>query len=783
MAELGLLQFRSAADLHADDVAAEEQALQSRRALQVQSSLAAHIRRCFESAKNAKREIDDRLLDCARRQKGKHEETKLQAIREAGGSEIYPKLTTTKCRAGASWIRDILIPVNGHPWGLDPTPVADIPPEFLAAFQQKLAQQMMQAQQAQQAQQGEQGEQGQVAPPQTMPDPTELEVKLRELIQAKAKEASEAHETLIADQLAEGGWETALEEFIDDFTIYPAAFVKGPLLQRVPQIAWGQNWQMIETEEIQPLFHRVSPFDMYPSPDSTNTDDGAFIIERERYTRSRLNALTGVPGYSDNAVRAVLAEHGQGGLREWLATDSQRARLEDKAGDWMINNGETIEGLHYWGGAQGLMLLQWGIDPSQVPDVLDEYQVDAILIGNHVIRCVFNRNPLGGRPYHKASFQIVPGSFWGMSIPELMSDVQDFCGSTARAQANNMAFASGPQVEVDEDRLQPGENPNEMYPLKRWRVKSGQTPGMQGGATSPVIRFYQPVSMAGELQAVYDSWEKRADDATNIPRYIYGAEKVGGAGNTASGLSMLMESANKGIKDAIRHIDRGVVRRVIEALWLFNMRYSDDNAIKGDCKVVARGANAMLQREQTLNARTQFLSFTNNPTDMQILGLEGRAAILRKVAESLDMPGLIPTKAEMKTREEQQHAQQAQQQQQQAAAMGQQVEAETEKTAAQTAELTAKAEKTRAEAQRLGMSNGAVVAQLQHAGGGANETQQPPVASPGQPDQQPGLEAPQGDAEQPFDGGAAEPGGGEQPGGFIQGPGQGEPGQGADQVV
>ncbi|MFP3670459.1 hypothetical protein SB717_35820, partial [Priestia sp. SIMBA_032] len=90
-------------------------------------------------------------------------------------------------------------------------------------------------------------------------------------------------------------------------------------------------------------------------------------------------------------------------------------------------------------------------------------------------------------------------------------------------------------------------------------------------------------------------------------------------------LSMLMESANKGIKDAIRHIDRGVVRRVIEALWLFNMRYSDDNAIKGDCKVVARGANAMLQREQTLNARTQFLSFTNNPTDMQILGLEGRA--------------------------------------------------------------------------------------------------------------------------------------------------------------
>ena len=268
MAEFGLLQVRSAADLHADDLAAEADAQQSRRAQLVESSLAAHIRRCFESAKNAKRDIDERLLDCARRQKGKHEETKLQAIRENGGSEAYPKLTTTKCRAGASWIRDILMPAVGNPWGLDPTPVADIPPEFLAAFQQRLAQQMQQAQQDGQ----EPGQEGQGF---EMPDPAQVESKLRELIQEKAKEACEAHELLIADQLAEGGWETALEEFIDDFTIYPAAFIKGPMLQRVPQISWGQGWEMIETEEIQPLFFRVSPFDMYPSPDSTNTDDGA----------------------------------------------------------------------------------------------------------------------------------------------------------------------------------------------------------------------------------------------------------------------------------------------------------------------------------------------------------------------------------------------------------------------------------------------------------------------------------------------------------------------------
>lgn len=730
MAEMGLLQFKSAAQLKAEQDAADAETAAARRRDQVESNLAAHIRKAFESAKTAKREIEGRLLDCARRQKGEYDAQKLAAIRESGGSEVYPKLTTTKCRAGAAWIRDILMPVTGRPWGLDPTPISDIPDELLSQFEQALQQRM-----AAEAQQDEQGP-GQGDP--QLFSREQMKAKLREMIQQKAKEACEAHEALIADQLAEGGWEEALEGFVDDFVTYPAAILKGPILQKVTRLGWGPDWQVEKVEEVQPMFFRVSPFDVYPSPDSADVNSGSSLIERIRFTRAELNKFRGVPGYNDQALMEVLREHGTGGLREWLATDAERARLEDRPHEWMLG-GETIEALQYWGGAQGLMLLQWGVTPDLVPDALAEYEIDAVLIGRHVIRCVINRNPLGGRPYNKASFQNVPGSFWGRSVPELMEDVQDMCCAAARAQANNMAFASGPQVEVDEDRLQPGENPNEMFPLKRWRVKSGQTPGAGGGAVAPVIRFYQPASMAGELMGVYDAWEKRADDATNIPRYIYGSEKVGGAGNTASGLSMLMESANKGIKDAIRHIDRGVVRPVVGALWLHNMQYSDDESIKGDYNVVARGANAMLQREQTLQARQQFLAGTNNPIDMQIIGMEGRAKLLRKVAESLDMPDLIPTPEELKARTEQQQKQQAEQQAAVAQAEQQQAQAETQRTLSQSTESEAKAAKTMAEAQRLGLENGAAVAQLAHAGGQTLETLGTATASPGEPGQQPGL--------------------------------------------
>lgn len=232
---------------------------------------------------------------------------------------------------------------------------------------------------------------------------------------------------------------------------------------------------------------------------------------------------------------------------------------------------------------------------------------------------------------------------------------------------------------------------------------------------------------------VYSAWEQRADDATNIPRYAYGNEKVGGAGNTASGLSMLMESANKGIKDAIRHIDRGVTSRVIAALWLFNMRYSEDMSIKGDCKVVPRGASAMLLREQTQHARQEFLQGTNNETDMGIIGIEGRARLLRSIADQLDMPGLVPEDDEIKQRQEEQGQQQAEQAEQM-------MQIEAGKAEADTAKKQADAGKSEAETQRILLEIQALMGQLQ-AMGVMNAADNQPGQGIGAPgiEQQPGL--------------------------------------------
>jgi hypothetical protein len=80
------------------------------------------------------------------------------------------------------------------------------------------------------------------------------------------------------------------------------------------------------------------------------------------------------------------------------------------------------------------------------------------------------------------------------------------------------------------------------------------------------------------------------------------------------------------------------------------MQYSDDDELKGDVQIIARGADSLIAKEQAAMARTQFLAATANPLDAQIIGVQGRAAVLREVAKGLDMDvdQVVPSVSQMK---------------------------------------------------------------------------------------------------------------------------------------
>lgn len=127
---------------------------------------------------------------------------------------------------------------------------------------------------------------------------------------------------------------------------------------------------------------------------------------------------------------------------------------------------------------------------------------------------------------------------------------------------------------------------------------------------------------------------------------------------------MLLNAANKGLKGVVSNIDTDVLSPMLNKLFDYNMLMSDDQTIKGDANIVARGAVALMQMESLQLRRNEFLQATANPIDSQIVGVEGRANILREVAKGLEMDvnQIVPPKEVLQAKQQQQDMMAAQQQ-------------------------------------------------------------------------------------------------------------------------
>jgi hypothetical protein len=624
-------------------------------------NLAAYIKQKWWYARMAKEyTVEQQMLKSVRARRGQYDPDKLAQLREQGSSTIFMMLTSNKCRAASSWLRDVVMSTpEEKPWSLRPSPIPDMQPDILADL-------MMQAQQ-----QLEQLLASGVNP--TDVEVRELLLRLKDAAYRQlgdiAEETAQRMEKKMHQQMIEGQWTTAFAQFIDDLVTFPAAILKGPVVRNRPELKWVKGpsgtYELEVKQTLALEWERVSPFNLYPAPDASTINDG-YLIERHKLSRADLHQLIGVDGYSDGAIRGVLEQYGKGGLREWIYVDLTKATAEGKSTTAAGQNpSEFIDALQFWGSVQGRLLRDWGMSEEEVPDPMAEYPIEAWLIGTWIIKAVINPDPLGRKPYYKTSYEEIPGAFWGNSVADLCRDTQDVCNAAARSLVNNMSLASGPQVVYNIDRLPEGENVTQLYPWKIWQVTADPL-----GSGSKPVEFFQPSTQANELMAVYEKFAVLADEYTGIPRYMTGGSPTGGAARTASGMSMLMTNAGKSIKQVIANIDEHVIKPCIDRLYYYNMRYSDDPDLKGDVDIVARGAASILEKEQAQQRRNEFLQIAlNSPAAQQVVGMEGIAELLRQAAGTLDMnvDKIVPSPEQMKVKEAQaQAAQQAAQQQEMA---------------------------------------------------------------------------------------------------------------------
>lgn len=639
--------FQNATQVIATADRAEQQRRETLIPQAVHTNLSGYIRKAWDDAYLFKVPYQTRMLSCAKMRKGEYDAKQLSLIKQQGGSELYANAANIKCRTAAASIMDIYRAVNDKPYSIRPTPVPDIPADLQFEIVNRVATEIRESQ---------------VFPTETAAQDAmtaELERRasedVRRAIDEEAQERSRKMERRIDDILTEGGWINALAQVVDDLVTYPAGILKGPIVRRKRRKTWAQdelgNWSCQVQEKLVYEFDRVSPFDFYPARNAKDVDDG-YMIERLRLTRRKLTEMKNIPGYSNTEIDAVLNEGINSG---WLWTADSEADEAEERESPVQSPDAKIDALEFWGEVKGQWLLDWGMSRDKVKDPNAEYQITAILVGTHVIRAVMNPHSLGAKPYFVCSWEKTNGAFWGQGIPEIVGWLIEALNSVTRNLINNIGMASGPQVAVDKGLMKPGTDASKIWPWKVWETDSTEGMGMSGRSyTKPPIDFFQPQPMVESLQNVMQTFMQLIDEYTGIPSYTHGVAAQQGAGATASGLSMLMTAAGKVIKNITAKIDSEIVGPSVERVFDQLMQYDPDNSIKGDAQIVARGSSALIAKEQQLIRMLEILDRTRNDIDMQIIGLPGRADLLKNVFRrfELDIEHNIPDKVELERRQQ-----------------------------------------------------------------------------------------------------------------------------------
>jgi hypothetical protein len=606
------------------------------------ASLAGYIRGQFDMMKQHRNMANsgwsERLLRALRVFNGLYDSTKQAEIKRFGGSNVYARVISMKCRGASALLRDVYLSPD-RAWGIEPPDDPTLPPDIMASIMQLVHSET----------QGMASGGAQPSVMQIRDRTNQLIEAARDAAKKKAAEQASIAEDKLDTILKEGGFYKAVSEFLVDLPMFPFACLKGPIVRIVPTVQW-KNGTAAVAQQPKLFWNRISPFDIWFTPGVADIED-AEVIERTKLTRADLNDLLDLPGYNVEAIREVLRLYGQGGINDnWDASDSERAVMENRENPTMNRSG-LISCLEYVGNVQGKMLLQYGMSAAQIPDEMRDYFVQAWLIGRFVIKVQLSPSPRKRHNYYITSFEKVPGTPVGNGLPDILNDVEEVCNASLRSLVNNLAISSGPQVTVNDDRLASDEDGEDLYPWKRWHVTSDP---MGQSATVPPIAFFQPQSNAQELLGVFKAFTDMADDISAIPKYLSGGSS-GGAGRTASGLAMLMGNASKILQTVAANIDRDVYEIALGQLFDMVMLTDQSGLLTGEEKIRVLGVNVAVQKETQRARQLEFLQITSNPIDMQIIGPIGRAEVLRAVSNTIGLNGdkVVPSDQDLQAQAKQ----------------------------------------------------------------------------------------------------------------------------------
>lgn len=481
-------------------------------------------------------------------------------------STVLLNITRPYVDAAAARVGDMLLPTDDRNWAIKPTPIAETAKAMMGQLQGM---------------------------------PPEQAQSVIQQVNQEAKVASDGAQTQIEDWLVQCQWHAEVRKLIEDCARLGTGVIKGPvpakMRSKVATEIDGMRAMVIK-ESIGPESKCISPWNFFPDPDCGETiHDGGYTWEVDTITARRIRDLRGLPGYMESQIDKVLEQGPQGRNTDASHYKQQKAKDSDVYEIW-----------YYYGMAEREDLIAAGVEVPEEGDT----SVPAILtmINDIVVRGALNPLDSGEFPYDAMPWQRKTDQPWGTGIAVQINTPQRMLTAAVRNMMDNAGLSAGPQMIIRRNAITPADGQWNLTPRKIWWVNDNA----DVAAVNQAFLAVNIPTLQNELNNIIQLSLKMAEDVTGLPMLMQG--QAGAATpDTVGGMQMLNNNASSVLRRIARLFDDKVTEPHIRRYYDWLMEYGEDDSIKGDFEIDARGSSALVERDLQNQAILQMGAMVMNP--------------------------------------------------------------------------------------------------------------------------------------------------------------------------
>lgn len=486
------------------------------------------------------------------------------------GSNVFMRLTRLMVSLAMAKLLPIVMPATGSPWEIDPTPVVDA--EGI--------------------------------------DPREA--------MALAKLSSELMKNRIKDNFEEMHFYEQIPQALLDACLYGTMVWRGPLGSTAKKTHWvftqqeGEDGQIVNgyekkttSDTKRPEHKHLSIWDVYPDPGAKNINNCNSVIVRHTLTASQLRDMAESGDFDADEIYALLSGSPTG---NFVAEEheSQRYAINREFIDSLSNRYVVLE---RWGYLSGNDLRDAGYKLGE-NDIKTQKMFQTWVSGTHVLKNVmvdyFKKPPFIFCPY-----EIIPNSLLGRGVAEQCMDTQAATNSLVRGLIDSMAWAMGPQTEVDAAKIEPGTDGYVAKPRRVWVKRRLDVPD----DGQPAVRFFNVPFQGDQILQGIRYFQEMFQMQTGIAFSNGGMQQPGNSGVRTDGMqTMQYRNAESFAQLVVKNLDTFFFTPLVRDHYDWEMTYNPDIKLKGDYQVAASGIRGAMAREIALQKKIELLqSFSGNP--------------------------------------------------------------------------------------------------------------------------------------------------------------------------